>query len=636
VTDRDNGGMNRSVREASLAALPARHARRYLPPMVFQLSAPAVVMVLSATALIAFHGTALAIAAASHGGSAIAGFLMAVANAAMWLVLTPFIAVMARRYRGRGMSVQLGVHAMAASGVALVAGVVHGTLASMIAVRPDIPALAAVFYYLDLHLALYLCVVLLTHAVDRNATVVASRGRELALAGMLAELRADVLTRQLHPHLLFNSLNAIAELTVEAPSAAAEMLRHLREFLGATVRPDTGNLIALDAEITTVERYLALERVRYGERLTVTIEVPPEIRRAIVPHLLLQPLVENAVRHGIARHEGDGHIHVLARADGAGHLLLRVRNSGTPHPGSGRRGFGIGLRNTRDRLECMFPQSASVNMTLEPSGAAVVEIAVPLRFASSTDSSRGPDAQVDASPAVDDVPVAHPPRRLRTTVVIPALLSLLSIFQSAQIYVYSRLRPGQAAGFVTELGYNGLWAAIWIGIAPGVWWAASRVRLQRDGALPRVAAHLALAIVLAAAVNGVFATILGRPFFHPGNINPLVLNALVYVVIVGAAHLTQLRQWLEERQLAMGHMRSSLAQQRWAAAMLDLQPDRLSRILDRIEQMLPGDATRAEQEVLRVADVLRHYLHARGPGALSLSDALLQLEVGTAAERAGT
>ena len=216
------------------------------------------------------------------------------------------------------------------------------------------------------------------------------------LAAQVAQAKLGALQMQLHPHFLFNSLNAITVLVRDQDTAAASrMLSLLSDVLRQVLRTDQSHEVSLADELSFLERYLAIEQVRFSDRLRVVMDVDETLQEARVPPFLLQPLVENALRHGIARRDHAGRIEIAARRDGDD-LVLEVRDDG---PGielhGGRRdGSGVGLANVRERLTTMYGSSAYLTLR-SPIGAAggtAATVTLPLRL---------PDRSMAMSPSVE-------------------------------------------------------------------------------------------------------------------------------------------------------------------------------------------------------------------------------------------
>jgi two-component system LytT family sensor kinase len=199
------------------------------------------------------------------------------------------------------------------------------------------------------------------------------------LAAQLAESRLGALRMQLNPHFLFNSLNAIGVLVRDKNTpAASRMLELLGDVLHTVLRSDARHEVPLSEEIRFLEQYLAIEQVRFSDRLRVTWSIEAETRRALVPGFLLQPLVENALRHGTAKVADDGTIDIAARREGRT-VTLSVSDNGPGLPIAGERGSGVGISNTRERLETMFGADASLTIAPRHGGGVVATIRIPYR-----------------------------------------------------------------------------------------------------------------------------------------------------------------------------------------------------------------------------------------------------------------
>ncbi len=187
----------------------------------------------------------------------------------------------------------------------------------------------------------------------------AARARELRAAQLAASLaRAQVrnLRLQLQPHFLFNALNTISATMYEDPRAADEMLDQLAELLRASLRTVQRDEVPLAEELALLDLYLGLLRARFGARLGVSIAVEPGTESILVPSLLLQPLVENAIRHGNAERTGRGAVTIRAFTEGQ-RLVIEVEDDGdtaTEKGGLGSAGTGLGLASTAERLELLY------------------------------------------------------------------------------------------------------------------------------------------------------------------------------------------------------------------------------------------------------------------------------------------
>ena len=214
--------------------------------------------------------------------------------------------------------------------------------------------------------------------------VEAERARALKAESHAHRAELQALRYQLHPHFLFNTMNAISTLIAEERNREAErMVTRLSDFLRLTLEQDTAPEVPLAEELDFVRRYLDIENIRFGDRLTTTIDTEPETLSALVPALVLQPIVENAVRHGIAPLESGGHLRIEARTAG-NRLLLRVEDDGQ---GLGNKvstrdlcQSGVGLSNTHARLKALYGDAFRFDLKRSDGGGCVVILDLPLRM----------------------------------------------------------------------------------------------------------------------------------------------------------------------------------------------------------------------------------------------------------------
>jgi signal transduction histidine kinase len=222
-----------------------------------------------------------------------------------------------------------------------------------------------------------------------------SRERErhaAALEASLAEARLRGLRAQLNPHFLFNTLNAVTVLSMKGDhDGVVRVINLLSELLRACLDESRGQETTLANELQLVERYLEIQRIRFADRLTVEVDVGGELLDALVPTMLLQPLVENAVTHGIAAARGPGRVSIAAaRADGR--LMLSVSDTGPGFATAGTGGRGLGLANTRARLDELYGDAQSFDAGAAPEGGACVRLSLPFRTEAAAVPTRGANA----------------------------------------------------------------------------------------------------------------------------------------------------------------------------------------------------------------------------------------------------
>jgi len=300
-----------------------------------------------------------------------------------WAALAPLVFRIAQRHpiqtplRLRGLGMQLS----ASIGVTLLALVI-GALVS----TPFEPSSVGqqFRYFLNQHFATglltYWALFAIQQAMHFHAEKTRSEIEASRLTTELAQSRLQALKSQLQPHFLFNTLHAIVTLLDEDKVSAEDMLLRLSELLRAFLEDYQGQEISLRQELTLIELYLGIQRTRFKDRLTTQIYIAPDTLDCAVPSLILQPIVENAIRHGIGQRVGADCIEIESRREGDT-LCLDVRNRNstlTAVPGAAS-GHGIGLSNTRLRLKELYGDAAQVRLDMIwPEGVAC-RIRVPFR-----------------------------------------------------------------------------------------------------------------------------------------------------------------------------------------------------------------------------------------------------------------
>jgi signal transduction histidine kinase len=317
-----------------------------------------------------------------------------------WALLTPVVFALARRLRfdGRHPVLALGGHL----GAALALSVAHLSAVGALYWRtisvPVLPYLAPLVRsrlaspvgQIELFLSGYLVVDVMTYGAvvlawyalefqrrlaERERAALALEARTATLEAHVQEARLLALRMELHPHFLFNALNAIAGLVRRGEgSKAIAMLSRLAALLRLTLERELAHEVPLDRELELLDLYLDIERTRFSDRLDVRMDVEPAARDALVPAFVLQPLVENAVRHGIARGAEPGRITIGAWVKGAS-LAIEIADTG---PGIASNGAeGVGLRNTRERLSRLYGPAAALRLDRGVEGGTVATLTLP-------------------------------------------------------------------------------------------------------------------------------------------------------------------------------------------------------------------------------------------------------------------
>lgn len=223
------------------------------------------------------------------------------------------------------------------------------------------------------------------HSLRLQAHAAAVEARAAQLQAQLVEARLVTLRSQLNPHFLFNSLNAVSGLLEDDPQGALRMIARLSDLLRSALQERNAEEIPLRDELKLTRHYLEILEIRYQGRLRTSVRMDPQVQDALVPSLILQPLVENAMKHGVGRAGGYGRIEVRARRVG-GRLLLGVLDTGAGANSRGAAeltapppGTGVGLHNTRERLREMYGADQSLTLRPREEGGMIAEITLPYR-----------------------------------------------------------------------------------------------------------------------------------------------------------------------------------------------------------------------------------------------------------------
>jgi two-component system LytT family sensor kinase len=315
-----------------------------------------------------------------HPLSWTSALMLALGQWYLWALLTPVILWLAQRFpmERRRLGRSFAVHMCA--GLVCAASVLVG---QAVLARTVTGVERGPFTLLQAHVSVltYWAIVGVSHAMQYY---VAAHERALRAAQLEAQVTAaqlQALRLQLQPHFLFNTLNAIGALMRENVESADLMLTRLSDLLRATLAASDVAELPLDRELALLAPYLDIQKARIGSRLTLTVDIEPQARNVLVPTLMLQPLVENAIKHGIADRSGPGTVAVAAKLVDAV-LEVTVRDDG-PGPAAKWTAAGHGLDNVRRRLAALHEQSASFSLDRVESGGAIARVRLPIRRESS-------------------------------------------------------------------------------------------------------------------------------------------------------------------------------------------------------------------------------------------------------------
>jgi hypothetical protein len=305
-----------------------------------------------------------------------------------WALATPWVIHLARRYPViRGTTVRtVAVHFAAFFAISAVAEAWSATLQVLFNPwgnrRP--PTFwdtwsTTLLYQVLIFVIAYALILTITYLVDSREKVARQMTETARLNEELSKAQLAALRGQMEPHFMFNTLNSIAGLVRDqCNDAAVRMIVGLSEFLRRASENSHRPQVTLAEEVEYLQRYIDIQKVRFGERLRVSVDVPADLLDVLVPNLLLQPLVENAIKHGVGKRIAGGTIRVAgARRDGR--LCLSVYNDGASLPSDAQtQGAGVGLGNLRTRLQILHGDASELRMTRVGEDGVEVVVTLPL------------------------------------------------------------------------------------------------------------------------------------------------------------------------------------------------------------------------------------------------------------------
>jgi hypothetical protein len=468
-------------------------------------------------------------------------------------------------------------------------------------------------YFADMTIASYLVAVLVSRAFEASATLAAREQQAVALRQQLVNAQMEYLELQLRPHFLFNALSTIAELAHEAPQSAARMLTNVGALLESAVTREGRRLVPLGEELDALQPYLDIQRLRFTDWLVIEEDVAEEARRALVPRFILQPLVENAVHHGLINRSARGHIGIRARVAG-GRLSVAVVDNGVGLHGASayREGRGLGLANLRARLDAVYGGHAVLELRDEggmpPSVGTAARLELPLtnqRPESPAPSDDEPDAVASPFASTSAIPrwvSAHP------ALTIVAAWSVVCLLRVQHSYSYMLLRGRlTAASMQSAVRFDVAVAGLWLLMTPLVLRMARRVPLRREdrpsfrGAFAHVAAGVGVSYT-----HGVLARLVG------GGTGSLAIptemfawNLFVYSAIVVVVQAHDLERWIRDREQDSERLRRELREARFRRVMLELRPAVLLETLRHLQTLVVQSPARAERVLADIGDFLR-------------------------------
>jgi LytS/YehU family sensor histidine kinase len=585
----------------------------------------------------------------------------------VWAALTPLVvAVTARLARLR---LPLWRHGLLHLSSAVVFSVAHIVIRLFVMLRLRLPIVQAssrldqfdlsLLGNLALDLILYFTIVALWHGVGYYQRYRERQLRASDLEARLARARLQILTAQLHPHFLFNTLHSISTLMHRDVAAADRLMARLSDLLRMTLENVDQAQVSLKQEMEFLSGYLEIEQTRFRDRLTVEMDVDPSALEARVPNMLLQPLVENALRYAVAPHSMPCRIRIRACRE-LSQLRLEVEDNGPGLPAGWQEPFksGPGLANTRARLEQLYASDQSLELSNLPEGGLRVTLMVPFR----SQPERLPEAEPaavtlhvetslpadlpaleDSSEKVDQLP--HPQRRdpllperpWARWALVMAGWTLIALYFTSENYLYV-IVLGSAYSFTKILTWWLTHFYLWALLTPLVWFLARRFPLESGRWVRSLFVQIPASVFIAALQSLLWLTV--RPLVNLPNSSALLPWDVYKRILVGDVHSNLMVYWFlvglwnslnyyrkyQQQALAASRLEKSLAQARLDVLQMQLQPHFLFNTLHAISTLMQRDVAAANRLIVRLSDLLRLTLEHAGEQVVSLQKELELLE----------
>ncbi len=540
----------------------------------------------------------------------------------LWAALTPLIAGYDRRIEERlkFLPARFGFHFPLYVICAIAESWVRRSTIGLLGARPVVPFYVTVLYFADIEAVRYVAALMLGRALAAARQLTERERRESALKEEVARAQLHYLDLQLQPHFLFNALGSISELAHEAPEAAARMVEHLSSLLRYATERSTGQEVTLREELDALSPYLEIQRMRFPDWLSITESIEPSAADAVVPRLLLQPLVENAIRHGLSHRRSGGLIAFHARADGDD-LVLSVHDNGAGLTnGPAMPGLGIGLTNIRERLETLYGAAQSLELVSHTEGGVEVVVRIPFRHSATLQSRNALLEQ----PSIDDAEPSsiQAPKPELATGTRSEILQLSRSWVAAGVvltsmslaYVLIR-HPTDHEPVLEVVRRHAIHSTLWILLTPVVLLLARRFPLSRDKLVVSIPAHLIFACLVGMTHVGAAGALVGGMeswFFYSGFLDSLFWNMAAYAILLAFFERRQMEIFIRERDATAARMRGELTIARLSSVMLELRPDFLLSALATLRSLVIVDASRAELLLSRFAEFLRLTLDSLG------------------------
>ena len=525
------------------------------------------------------------------------------AQALSWTTVTLAIGRIASAFgKSENRAARFLLHVVLLFCIAALDALVRRAVSSILIAPPSISFLRTMLYYADITALSYVLALWIVRVAEAREALITQARHELALRAQLGRARLSYLHAQLQPHFLFNALGTVSELIFESPAAAIRTFRQLMAVLRAAASRDASE-IPLREEIDALTPYLEVQRTRFSDWLAIDLEIEPAASGLLVPPLVLQPLVENSIRHGLRARSSRGRISITARVDGK-HLVLSVRDNGAGlDPSRSLRRGGVGLSNTEERLRTLYGDDGKLTLFTDQSGGTVAEVSFPARRGAPsqhTEEFRSPTTAPQRKPGFTE---RHPAYALALGCIAASFL------WTQQSYAYLALSGRLEDRSPFDLARDDFFmVAMWAAIVPITVWISRRVPFSGRRLAVATLLHAASLIALGA-LHSVFAAMWRNGGDPSGWLNTfrgsMPVTLLIYLAALAWSQRRLLENWLAARQVAALRINSEITEARIAAASLSITPESLDATLHALEQHAATNPMEAERIIAQLGTELR-------------------------------
>jgi len=537
---------------------------------------------------------------------------IALLQALLWTALSAGIVLWHKRARAIAPNVWilLALHVPTFALAALTDTVASRLLQRFVVGAPAVVSFAvSMVYSADFEIVCYIAIVAVAEALLVRRALVERQRLSARLEASLGRARLDYLEAQLQPHFLFNSMGAVSELAYDAPATANRVLRQLIAIF-KTALAQKSDEVTLGEEIVGIEPYLDIQRIRFADWLTIDYHVDDAAVDCLLPRFVLQPLVENAIRHGLSGRSAAGRIDISAAVDQET-LIVRVADNGVGLAAAAlTSGRGIGLSNVRDRLAILYGDDDRLALTSSVGGGAVAELRIPVRRRSARNAPRAFDQRDAGSAAIQEtgLPVLQIPALFRRPAVAIAVIWIVcGLLWTEQSIAFLTMRYRTSDSWFSIARNDMISAAIWALITPVVLGLSRRYPVRRTGAVVRV-----LVYVAAGGITTFIHVWAWQRFTSPeiSLLSPqwqssFIVDFLIFCILVAVGHRRVLTAWLRSREAAAAALSLELAAAQARATKLQAIPPVLLQSLDGIAKSVRRDPQLTERQLTRLADYLR-------------------------------